>query len=39
MIRSLNILLALDVEVDDSEWKGDLDYQYLGLQLYASIRF
>ncbi len=30
---------ALDVEVDDSEWKGDLDYQYLGLQLYASIRF
>lgn len=30
---------ALDVEVDDSEWKGELDYQYLGLQLYASIRF
>lgn len=30
---------ALDVEVDDSEWKGDLNYQYLGLQLYASIRF
>ena len=30
---------ALDVEVDDSDWKGDLDYQYLGLQVFASIRF
>ena len=30
---------ALDVEVDDSEWKGDLDYQYLGLQVFANIRF
>jgi hypothetical protein len=30
---------ALDVEVDDSDWKGDLDYQYLGLQIFASVRF
>ena len=30
---------ALDIEIDDSDWKGDLDYQYLGLQLYAKIRF
>lgn len=30
---------ALDVEIDDSDWKGGLDYQYLGLQLYAKIRF
>ena len=30
---------ALDVKVDDSDWKGELDYQYLGLQVFASIRF
>jgi hypothetical protein len=30
---------ALDVEIGDSDWKGGVDYQYLGLQLFASVRF
>ena len=29
----------LDVEVDDSDWKGNLNYQYFGPQVYASLRF
>ncbi len=30
---------ALDVDVDDSDWKGEMDYQYWGPQVYACIRF
>jgi hypothetical protein len=29
----------LDVDVDDGDWKGELDYQYWGPQVYATIRF
>ena len=29
----------LDVDVDDGDWKGKLDYQYWGPQVYAAIRF
>ena len=30
---------ALDVEVDDSDWNGKINYQYWGPQVYANIRF
>ena len=29
----------LDVDVEDSDWKGALDYQYFGPQVYVSVRF
>jgi hypothetical protein len=29
----------LDVELDESEWEGFLDYDYWGPQIYATIRF
>jgi hypothetical protein len=30
---------SLDVEVDDSEWKGTFDYEYFGPQIYLAARF
>lgn len=30
---------SLDVDVDDGDWRGKLDYQYWGPQVYALIRF
>lgn len=30
---------ALDVDVEDSEWKGTLDYEYFGPQIYLKARF
>lgn len=29
----------LDVDLDESEWKGTLDYEYWGPQIYATVRF
>ena len=29
----------LDVDLDDSDWKGSVDYEYWGPQIYATIRF
>lgn len=29
----------LDVDVEDTDWKGELDYQYFGPQIYLSLRF
>lgn len=29
----------LDVDLDDSDWKGSVDYQYWGPQVYATVRF
>ena len=30
---------SLDVDVDDGDWRGELDYQYWGPQVYLAIRF
>jgi hypothetical protein len=30
---------SLDVDVDDGDWRGILDYQYWGPQVYAALRF
>ena len=30
---------SLDVDVEDNSWKGELDYEYWGPQVYAAIRF
>ena len=30
---------SMDVDVDDSEWQGNFDYQYFGPQIYANLRF
>ena len=29
----------LDVDVDDGDWRGKIDYQYWGPQVYATVRF
>jgi hypothetical protein len=29
----------LDVDLDDSDWIGSVDYEYWGPQIYATIRF
>ncbi len=30
---------SMDVDVKDSEWRGRVDYEYLGPQIYANMRF
>jgi hypothetical protein len=30
---------SLDVDVDDGDWRGRLEYQYWGPQVYAAVRF
>lgn len=30
---------SMDVDVDDSNWQGNLDYSYSGVQVYANLRF
>ena len=30
---------SLDVDVDDKDWRGVLDYQYWGPQVYLAVRF
>ena len=30
---------SMDVDVEDSDWQGSIDYEYLGPQVYANVRF
>ncbi len=30
---------SMDVDVNDSDWRGRIDYEYLGPQVYANMRF
>jgi len=30
---------SMDVDVEDSDWQGGIDYEYIGPQVYANVRF
>lgn len=30
---------SMDVDVNDSQWRGSIDYEYFGPQIYANVRF